>query len=884
MGLLSKLGGSIKEGLLNGVANGIWGFATGRSANTTKMSADDLSDLYGTNYETYGNIFYNSGFGLTRNNKVMRSGQTVSNKINDYPTKFKANYSSKNAPPGLEKRKSLSKDRTNYDNDPNYQINKDIDNRKTDILKIKLPDWTYGDFINERAIWQKGLSSILDEPAWFYFKIFFDFKTNHGLFGGLLTDTYLNSATNSAAKYLYSNRFLHTHEKMKDRINALYKFTSILSYINSNAPWYFKGIGGLDKVLTPVMNEFNKEKTIEIEIQPDAIDMRLATLMSLYNYACYDNILGKEIIPENLRKFNMTIILFQSPIRYLQTSYSTNQKTEFLGIDTSKLGISSLFGNGKVYYKSMNPNTTEGKMFANVMSMKVLSLYGCEFDSESMSGVIPGEINNETPFQLGKNKIKISYTYALEHTMNEFFGMMFGTDGFYFNQYSNFQTVEGDWNGYVNKQTREWKNQEDRYKTLSAVFDGSTQNGSILGIIDAPKKYNEAIDATEAVMNGVGETSNMISDLGTNFMLGLIGSSKSTLASLGNLYGDYGIESRYYKDKLEMLTNGVHERTQAPYTYTPDHARNEYRKARNYTAYNYKNDVDTVQRFNLTNWLYTGARDLGVGANNGIRDMLYGSYTTTPYTPDPYKSGHHSTSNTHKNNDHSYTTHPYQPEISNVNINSDHKYTTSPHTPEISNVNISNDHTYTKQPHTPEISNVNISNDHSYTTHPYQPEISNVNIKNSDHKYTTQPHQPEISNVNINSDHKYTTQPHQPEISSANISSNHNYTTSPHQPEISSVNINSDHKYTTSPHQPEISSVNISSNHNYTTQPYPPKISDVNINSDHKYTTSPHQPEISSVNINSDHKYTTSPHQPEISNANISSNHNYTKQPYKPNA
>ena len=49
--------------------------------------------------------------------------------------------------------------------------------------------------------------------------------------------------------------------------------------------------------------------------------------------------------------------------------------------------------------------------------------------------------------------------------------------------------------------------------------------------------------------------------------ISLVGSSKSTDAPQGNLYGDVGIGSAYFKDKLEMLKHGVHINTQTPYTY-----------------------------------------------------------------------------------------------------------------------------------------------------------------------------------------------------------------------------------------------------------------------------------------------------------------------------
>ena len=79
-----------------------------------------------------------------------------------------------------------------------------------------------------------------------------------------------------------------------ERMRALIKFVKTLSYINCNAPWFFKSIKGLDKAGNPVVNEFSKEKNIEIECNVDAIDMRLSTLLDLYRFVCYDDFSNKE--------------------------------------------------------------------------------------------------------------------------------------------------------------------------------------------------------------------------------------------------------------------------------------------------------------------------------------------------------------------------------------------------------------------------------------------------------------------------------------------------------------------------------------------------------------------------------------------------------------
>ena len=458
----------------------------------------------------------------------------------------------------------------------------------TDFFKLKLPDWTYADFINERAIWQKGLSSIFDEPAWFYFKVIFDFESTTGLFGGILNN--IGSNNNSALTYLNACQPLYKQEKIKDRINALKKFCSILSYISTNAPWYFKGVKGLDKAAFPIIKEFNQENSIELDLNVEAIDMRLSTLMSLYQYACFDKFNGKEIIPENLRKFNMTIILFQTPLRYLHTSYTSNSKTvksplNFNFIDNAINSYENkhpgktldalrilnedpvfynLTGSSATKYKSMSSSPYNSSMtdISNMMSMKIFTFEGCEFDPMSFASVIPNSITNETPFQMGGNSLKITYTRCLDHTLNEFYHMLFGSDGFYF--YSEYQKGNNSFaKNCINKQI-------ERYKALGQLFEDVIGSGSNNFGLPTTRVYNKAVDASEAVIKGILNDSDMLSKIGTTELMKLLGRSWSADASLGNIYGNnVGLQSDYYKHKLQEIKDGQHEHTTKPHTYDP---------------------------------------------------------------------------------------------------------------------------------------------------------------------------------------------------------------------------------------------------------------------------------------------------------------------------
>lgn len=354
-------------------------------------------------------------------------------------------------------------------------------------LHVRVPYWGYADLITERALWQKGLSSQLGERGWFYFKIFFEFDTQFGLLGGVINNSepdstkYL-SASNTAAKYLASLGKNYTYIHPKERLAALEKFVGTLSYINCNAPWFFKSIKNLNEAGKVQLNEFSKEKSIEIAVSEDAIDMRLTTLLDLYKFACFDDINNKEIIPSNLRKFDMTVVVFEAPLRYFHTAIRHNNNT--------------------YDYKTLTPKNND---WSNVMSYKMFSFKNCEIHKDSLGSMIPGDISNNQPFNLGNTSIKIKYDRVYQHTMNEFDRIMFGSTGVYYNEFSACNSL------VYNKTTNDI--QGKRYDAMVQQLANAVIKKS-----NNPASFKKMVDASEAICNY-----NLISVGGF---------------TLGNLYGE----------------------------------------------------------------------------------------------------------------------------------------------------------------------------------------------------------------------------------------------------------------------------------------------------------------------------------------------------------
>ena len=284
-------------------------------------------------------------------------------------------------------------------------------------LLFKTPNWGYDDFIYERQAWQKQLGSISNDPGWFYFKVFFDFSTGAGLLGGVLKDQVSKDSADPprgdcAIRYLKNNEHRFSNEPIAARANSLEKFVTSLSWISSTTPWFFDSITGLDKAIQVDFTNPMKDRVIELHTKPDAVDMRLTTMMDLYRYAAFDYVGLKEVIPENLRLFDMTIILFQTPLKWHHTGMKTMRR-------------------GTFQYKRADDELNSHDSF---MSYKMLTFKGCEFDVNSAGALVPGDVSNEEGFQLGKNSISIRYKRCYQHTFNEWGRFAIGDDGIYYDR------------------------------------------------------------------------------------------------------------------------------------------------------------------------------------------------------------------------------------------------------------------------------------------------------------------------------------------------------------------------------------------------------------------------------------------------------------------
>lgn len=254
---------------------------------------------------------------------------------------------------------------------------------------------SYTQIYLDRANFRKqSPGDIYDVPGHSFFKILFHFfngdseATNKDC--GLLSPTWLNKDINESSYFASDTAWAYLKNNYEDeRASKLEKFITLLSNISSDCPWYFQEISGIDAVLERKQVQdfkFDEErKRIEIKCLPDSHDQKIGTLLSLYRDIVWSWTMKREVLPANLRKFDMSLFIFESPV------WGIHRGLESAVLDErSKNNFSA--------------------------SYKLLEFHNCEFDYNSIKSGF-SEFNNREGIQ-NSYTIGISFDDCYEHTYN----------------------------------------------------------------------------------------------------------------------------------------------------------------------------------------------------------------------------------------------------------------------------------------------------------------------------------------------------------------------------------------------------------------------------------------------------------------------------------
>lgn len=251
-------------------------------------------------------------------------------------------------------------------------------------------------------------------PSWYEFDEAFDFNAN--------SESDIEKLWRSSTAFNY---FVLNGDIQRAKLTK--QFVELLSSISANSPWYFQNIKGLDAAIErniATQNaefEFKAERDkITIECLDDSYDQRIGTLLDLYRAIVWSWETKRQMLPVNLRKFDMTIIAFQMPLRGKHISRRTLNmgriENELISDNAKNFEIHNIVDSGGVTQVYTSDST------APIASFKAWEFHGCEIDyNSSKSGW--SELDNAAG-SVPKYSIDIFFDDVFETRFNEFTSTM----------------------------------------------------------------------------------------------------------------------------------------------------------------------------------------------------------------------------------------------------------------------------------------------------------------------------------------------------------------------------------------------------------------------------------------------------------------------------
>ena len=193
--------------------------------------------------------------------------------------------------------------------------------------------------------------------------------------------------------------FLRDVYKDEERAQKLEKFTKYFKKINTEMPWMFQSLAGLESAFAYNNLEHpywgGDDSAFEIGCL-ETIDLTMGGIMNLYRDVAYDFDRWIEVLPHNLREFTMYIKVCE--IRNIRTTVP----------DSSKKPWSDAKSEEREYI-AVNEDIT-----ADFQPHFMFKFGSCYFDLSSGTGIF-GEYSN-TEYSEAANKIKIKWKKVKEYS------------------------------------------------------------------------------------------------------------------------------------------------------------------------------------------------------------------------------------------------------------------------------------------------------------------------------------------------------------------------------------------------------------------------------------------------------------------------------------
>lgn len=387
-------------------------------------------------------------------------------------------------------------------------------------------DGVLGDFHRFRRVNREGFN-VTDEPDLRFFKLLFYFFNDtsdnsnvpwyEGGSTGLLAPTWLDADNKDFYKYNSAWAYLKNNYE-EERADALKEFITLLSQISSESPWYFKEVTGVDEALgREKWSVGDERKKISIKCLVDPVDRRIETLLSLYRSIVWSHSRKCEVVPANLRKFDMGLFVFSNMLNGI-----THSKTSIpFDISNQKQIDTILRGGSLDEYKWKNIGDDEAAKNQNYdkyndnASYKYIEFHNCEISMDSVKSGY-GTVNNESGFEQ-EFTIDIYFDDCYENEFNPFVMKFFG-DFFIWDLWNNSsRNDQGDVEGDV------------------PIFGEY--------VAESTSSSSTSSESKNAIVDNLMSRANNIKSQATNTLNGMIDDAKNSVINsitggIGNIFGN----------------------------------------------------------------------------------------------------------------------------------------------------------------------------------------------------------------------------------------------------------------------------------------------------------------------------------------------------------
>jgi hypothetical protein len=196
-----------------------------------------------------------------------------------------------------------------------------------------------------------------------------------------------------------------------ERAKYLKKFVTVLKYIDSEMSWYFQTIEGLDEAWKRDFMSPTKEGDITIGCLEDTT-LKMTGLIDLYRKACFDYNTAREVVPSNLRKFDLFVYVLDGVLR--------PELKDDITVASLKKKFEELTVPSVDDIKDKFRNNNDLKLPIHDATRVIFNFHKCELNLESGSGLFSSLSNAD--FTTSGQSLKIGYRNVSESNLYTIFG------------------------------------------------------------------------------------------------------------------------------------------------------------------------------------------------------------------------------------------------------------------------------------------------------------------------------------------------------------------------------------------------------------------------------------------------------------------------------